>query len=344
MKRLVLWNTIYREYYEDRLFDPAACKIGRDLLLPGIHLAEKLEKLGIQVHTYDQAEKFRQVPDLIVCQDIPYDTYECVRNDFLKRLKYYIKRKKRFDIVRRLKNQEQNAILILSEPEIVSGASYNPLFHERFKKIYTWKESLVDNVKYFKYYLPQPVPSAEYRKPFCAKKDLVMIASDKNASAANELYSERKKAICESRKSGLRLDLYGIGWDQKRFSEYCGATDDKLETLSGYKFSVCFENMSGIDGYVTEKIFDCFFADVVPVYYGAPDICQYIPKECFIDFRDFEDYGKLYRYLADMNEARYNRYLDAIHLYLKSENFRSKFSEEAYVEFFANEILEQIEG
>jgi len=73
------------------------------------------------------------------------------------------------------------------------------------------------------------------------------------------------------------------------------AVEDKVATLQDYRFSICFENCV-FPGYITEKVFDCFFAGSIPVYYGAPDIAQFIPKETFIDFRDFKSYNDLYEF------------------------------------------------
>ncbi|WP_226896450.1 glycosyltransferase family 10 domain-containing protein [Poseidonibacter ostreae] len=58
-------------------------------------------------------------------------------------------------------------------------------------------------------------------------------------------------------------------------------------------------------GYITEKIFDSFFAGCVPVYLGADNITEHIPKECFIDKREFDTYEKLYKYLKNMSDEEY---------------------------------------
>src|SRR5581483_963897 len=43
---------------------------------------------------------------------------------------------------------------------------------------------------------------------------------------------------------------------------YKGTTASKAQTLGNYKFAICFEN-SVLKGWITEKIFDCFFAGTV---------------------------------------------------------------------------------
>ena len=55
-------------------------------------------------------------------------------------------------------------------------------------------------------------------------------------------------------------------------------------------------------GYVTEKIFDALAAGSIPVYLGAPDIESFVPKETFIDMRDFPTIAKLEAFLNDLDE------------------------------------------
>ena len=53
--------------------------------------------------------------------------------------------------------------------------------------------------------------------------------------------------------------------------------------------SRCAWRIRGFAGYISEKIFDCFFAGTVPLYLGAPDIEDYIPADTFIDLRQFRE-------------------------------------------------------
>ena len=61
-----------------------------------------------------------------------------------------------------------------------------------------------------------------------------------------------------------------------------GTLTSKNQTMQMYKFSICYENARGLPGYITEKIFDSFLANV-PIYWGADNISKHIPDECFID-------------------------------------------------------------
>ena len=72
-----------------------------------------------------------------------------------------------------------------------------------------------------------------------------------------------------------------------RYPSYAGEISSKRAILEQYKFSICYENMSDMPGYITEKIFDCFFAGCVPIYLGASNMTDYIPGGTFIDKRKF---------------------------------------------------------
>jgi hypothetical protein len=109
-----------------------------------------------------------------------------------------------------------------------------------------------------------------------------------------------------------------------------GLATPKLDVLAGYTFALCFEN-SILSGWVTEKIFDCFYAGTVPVYWGAPDIERWIPKECFVDMREFDGYEHLREHLLSMPAAQIEDYRVAARDFFRSDGFRP-FSKRAFAE------------
>ena len=241
--------------------------------------------------------------------------------------------------------------------------NYMKFFHNFFSKIYTWNDQLVDKKKYFKILLPKSIYKSKIRsKKFKNKKFLVLINSNKSLfypvklikSFGRELYSERIKAIEFFEKNiPDRFYLYGVGWNipkrynfkelilgSKKYKTYKGTIDNKLELLSGFKYCLCFENLTDTKGFITEKIFDCFKAKCIPIYWGASDIEKYIPKNCFIDFRDFKDYDKLVDYLDLINETTYNRYIKNIEKLLSNKKFINTWFEEGFAHFFLENILE----
>lgn len=61
--------------------------------------------------------------------------------------------------------------------------------------------------------------------------------------------------------------------------------DTKIDTLRRYKFCVAVEN-SESPHYVSEKVYDAFVAGCVPVYFGAPNVLDYVPyPDAIIDVR-----------------------------------------------------------
>ena len=123
-----------------------------------------------------------------------------------------------------------------------------------------------------------------------------------------------------------------------QFHSYIGEVESKHKVLINYKFSICYENAFNLPGYITEKIFDSFFAGNIPVYLGANDICDQIPSNTFIDKRNFKSYEELYSYMKNMPEGVYNSYLNAIRAYLNSDMIQ-KFSAETFTNIILNNIL-----
>jgi hypothetical protein len=188
----------------------------------------------------------------------------------------------------------------------------------------------------------------------------------------NELYTERMRAVAYFSQFG-EVDLYGTGWNEPSWrlgrthmpytftrlhrtalthwqkikpdpllqaarSVYHGKTDSKSATLGNYTFSLCFENMI-LTGWITEKIFDCFFAGTVPIYLGAPDIQDHIPQDCFIDMRRFPDYTSLRRYLQSLTPAQVEEMRLCARQFLASHQFEP-FTKRAFAERFRQIIQE----
>jgi hypothetical protein len=193
----------------------------------------------------------------------------------------------------------------------------------------------------------------------------------------HELYTERLKAVAFFRQYD-EVDLYGRGWDGPPFrtgetwvpslgrrashrlrraanrvlgtrdpllararEAYRGPAENKAETLGAYTFALCFENMI-LEGWITEKLFDCLFAGTIPIYWGAPDIDRWVPRECFIDMRCFADYAELRSFLHDLTPDEADAYREAGRAYLESARFWP-FSKAALAETFLS-LVEQDAG
>lgn len=235
---------------------------------------------------------------------------------------------------------KEKMVLMMWEPPTVQEELYDPKIQALFGKIFTWDDDLVDNQKFYKFYYPvlnrriKEIPSFE-KKKFC-----VMINRRITSKHPKELYSERKKAIkFFEQKSDGEFDLYGYNWNKKKCKSYRGSVANKLETLKEYKYSICYENARDVKGYISEKIFDCFAAGVVPIYWGASNVTDYIPEECFVDRRKFASYEELYQFLKAISEEEYQAYLDAAEKFLISDQAKF-FSNEYFVENFLSKLKE----
>lgn len=112
---------------------------------------------------------------------------------------------------------------------------------------------------------------------------------------------------------------------------------EKSRVLNNYKFNFCFENTNNISGYVTEKIFDCFFSKTVPIYFGAPNIGELVPKDLFIDFRNYKSLNDLYIFMKSFTAKQ------AVDMFLKQEEFlKSSASYNFRVSKFVETIVPQL--
>jgi len=255
--------------------------------------------------------------------------------------------------IRLLKNISKNILFIIEAP-VVNPFSHTKLFHIFFKKIYTWNDDLVDNKKYFKFVIPKSSKGIDTKTILFKKKEFLTMMNGNwlpffpfrlLSLSTKELYSKRIKAI-EFFDKNIPLDfsLFGRGWNKPqkysikqrlfgyhRYKTFRGEFNakEKYAILSRFKYALCFEN-SKITGYISEKIFDCFKAKCVPVYYGAPNIDKYIPPNCYIDARNFDNYQALYDHLKNIREKEYNIYINRIQTLLKNREFLQRWFERGF--------------
>lgn len=321
--------------------DPSVQKLSDDSIYPFVHLYKRANSKGIDISTIDTQPL--ESYDQIFFFDFP-----TLSNPYFKKL---------------IESKFDNLILFIYECEIVMPDNWDKENYKYFKKIYTWNDDLVDNKKIFKYYFPIKVPVNIDFNAFKKEKLCTIIASNKFNLHPLELYSNRLEAIRWFEENHPEdLDLYGYGWDEKAgetlaniwgtpeqkirsdarpdekpYTLYKGSVTSKNETLKKYKFSICYENAKDIPGYITEKIFDSFFAGCIPIYWGAPNITDYVPSETFINKKDFDTYSELYDYIKYMPEETYLDYLDAIKRYVNSKEI-DLFGAENFADILIKEI------
>jgi len=311
-------------YLDNEVFNLKNKRLNRDnCLLPGVLLKYELEKQGFDLCTQDINPIIDS--EFVIYSDLPSNhTFE-----------------------------NPNSYLIIWESEVIINRNWDKKNFKYFKKIFTWNDEYVDNDVFFKINFPHHLirEDLEKKSSLCC-----LVAGNKVSSHPNELYSKRLEVIkwFEKHKPS-ELDLYGPNWDklvlENRYLNYIsfklnlkvnnkvyrGLIGNKTKDLGKYKFSICFENAKGYPGYITEKIFDCFCSNIVPVYMGPPNILDYIPGNCFINYNSFDTINLLVDFLEEMSDATYNEYLKNINNFLNSDSIK-QFSIENFVSVITKNI------
>jgi hypothetical protein len=129
-----------------------------------------------------------------------------------------------------------------------------------------------------------------------------------------QLHDQRLELI-ENLAARNMIDVYGRGWNTLNnlpaiYSKYLnnfpaifkGPCTNKHDVLGQYKFAITYEN-TNCPGYVTEKVFDALAAQSIPIYLGAPDICDYLPSNAFIDARKLGSSEAIINRLAQITSS-----------------------------------------
>ena len=97
----------------------------------------------------------------------------------------------------------------------------------------------------------------------------------------------------------IAVDSYGRFLKNKAIEGPDLGPATKIETIGRYPFCIAFENSICVD-YVTEKLFDPFYAGTVPIYMGAPNANDFAPQNSYIDVANFSGPRELAAYLAHL--------------------------------------------
>ncbi|MBC7413300.1 MAG: hypothetical protein H7331_12695 [Bacteroidia bacterium] len=112
------------------------------------------------------------------------------------------------------------------------------------------------------------------------KTKLISVVSSNKAFTAGHI---KRLEFVQKLKShfGDKLDVYGRGIND---------FDDKWDVVAPYKYSIAIEN-DNCDDWVTEKFFDCLYANTFTFYYGCPNLEKYVDARSFkrINIDNFEE-------------------------------------------------------
>lgn len=300
-------------YSKDKLFDTSNAALNRDdALVPYARVREAHQALGRKVQTADYL--MQQEPGVEV-------------NDY-----YSLGVLDNFNALRHRTDVRLRAFVVL-EPPVVDPGLYKalPELTAAFERVYVhnvhgdgYSLKGVDVSRLRKLYWPQPrrdVIEQHWGNRERMHRIVVINGNHVPRRVPNELYSKRIEAMAAMAQTGA-VDLYGRGWAKwwsrasmwwpywkhrsALMSIYKGACASKYEVLGKYQFSLCFENMA-MQGYVTEKIFDCFYAGTIPLYWGASDIKDLIPEETYIDCRKFSSWDAMLCHVESVTEEEISR-------------------------------------
>jgi hypothetical protein len=246
-----------------------------------------------------------------------------------------------YDYLSRLLSRRNRPTLIYimrEPPSVVLENTETRLLGLRnvFDAVLSWNPTLATVDRVHEYNIPQYLGVDVEDPPDYAERSLLVnVSSRRYSSHPNELYSAREHVIqFYDEQHPDQFALYGPYWNDRpglsemyhynkfsydMYETYHGLAESKSDVYEQHRFALCFENMTGVRGYVTEKIFDCFRAGTVPIYWGADDITEYVPAGSFIDYREFGSPCQLHEYLCSMSEAEYLTYIDTAQEFMKSE-------------------------
>mgnify|MGYP003633881364 FL=1 len=234
-------------------------------------------------------------------------------------------------------------LLVLAEPAVVHPPQYRQSCWAQFDGIVSWNRNLVErsdrfyHVPHINYGLPFPgdhaypgthFPEAQLRSRI---NGVCMVANVKLSLLASQLYSTRARvARWFHDASSMPFDAYGpadIG-----LPNYRGKADVKSDVLSRYRYTLAFENSHDpywSRGYLTEKIWDALHSCTIPIYFGDPNVADVVPKDCYIDFRDFESLRDLESALASRTEQDYLETVDRIGRFLGEHEPEKRYHADA---------------
>lgn len=270
------------------------------------------------------------------------------------------------EVVKALRRESPHLKVIFMPIESPLGRKYtfSQINHEQFDAILTYNHLLADDMRYFHYFLPVANPSCSMRgEEFSERKPVCMICSFAGlrwrtgfnvarsgwrfsfsdwweyAFCPGELISARiSLARSFNRLAKGALDIYGDGWQRTIFSSAMGRLESsKLGLLGKYRFNICYENCENDCGYISEKLFDALYGDTVPVYLGNRSIHDHIPKECFVDAREFGNHKELIHFICNCPEKAWEEYRRAGKSFLESQALR-KFLPPAFADNFLRPV------
>lgn len=221
---------------------------------------------------FERVFSLSEIPDIVVCIDF---------------------RRKDLSVIRSAKKLNIPVVLILAEPSVVIPEHANESILGEFDRLLQVGRASNSAL------VPWPQSWRDVQTDLNRLSAPVLINADKWSFIKGNNYWLRSAIIQDS----PILDLYGPGWSRPQFirlahriydllravksrtkitfrgiefllirpRNYRGEASDKIDVMSKYKVALVIENSNE---YLSEKLFDAWFAGCIPVYVG-PDTSKF---------------------------------------------------------------------
>jgi hypothetical protein len=341
--RVAALATRNHEFYDDRVFDPIAVQAMRPSLqpmaLPWLHAFALARTRGLRLLTADRVavEGVKASQVQLIAYDWTPDAQALLQQgatpSVLVSFEPPVIAWQLYADLRRLSQRFRHVCLFegardrVSKPAVFHPLAFPQACRPPIASNLPWGERRLLCMINSNKALPRIVSPARWLDRPREVSLRRALAAMRYRPIAHDRYRERLRAI-DAFANTSDFDLYGEGWRRRHpaigkrqharaLRAYRGTVDDKLATLTRYKFTLAIEN-TRFRGYISEKLFDCFLAGTIPVYDGAPDVSSYVPSGAFVDARAFRGYRELERFLRSVSASTATRYTEAAKEFLAS--------------------------
>lgn len=182
--------------------------------------------------------------------------------------------------------------LMMGEPSFIHSKHIRllRLTHRRFFRVLTFSQTLLDTIPNAVLFPLGGTWVPDWRTRDLAKTQTCsLIASAKKDTTGHKL---RHAIVDQVRVRGLDVDVMGGGYAPFK---------DKADGLVPYRYSVVIENMRE-QNYFSEKLLDAVFCGTIPIYWGCPNLSEFLDPAGIIQCQSESD---ILAALADMSKADY---------------------------------------
>ncbi|MFC3614003.1 hypothetical protein ACFORG_09560 [Lutimaribacter marinistellae] len=189
--------------------------------------------------------------------------------------------------------------LLMAEPAVIHGKHISLLrfTYRRFCRVLTFHQALVDRLPNAVFLPMGTTWVPEWREVDKTKtRTCSLIASAKRDSEGHKL---RHSIVDWVRLNGRPVEVLGRGYTP---------FEAKADGLAPYRYSVVIENVRERN-YFSEKLIDAILCETVPIYWGCPNLADFMPLDGIIECKSRLDIETA---IGNMSEADFECRLPAL--------------------------------